>query len=265
MLHEQVNYVTYPGVVLTAACFANGRYEETAAAKCFSNLLATGFRRLEADVFWDVSRSLWSLCPVELGNADGPFTTSASVALTPLQTATQLASDLLTDGNAARDVFTALRAFERQDSEALTAPVFSTSSVSTPSITTTMTLNANPLIPTSLSSYSHAPPATPSDVAIIKAGPYSCTLGADLTLLVRVLSEHLESTETDLNATTNMLTLNLHAAASPSDPTGSAQTPTEDQLPDAGSLLSSIIATNASVYMVRLLKRSQNCERSFCT
>lgn len=157
MLHEQVNYVTYPGVVLTAACFANGRYEETAAAKCFSNLLATGFRRLEADVFWDVSRSLWSLCPVELGNADGPFTTSASVALTPLQTATQLASDLLTDGNAARDVFTALRAFERQDSEALTAPVFSTSSVSTPSITTTMTLNANPLIPTSLSSYSHAP------------------------------------------------------------------------------------------------------------
>lgn len=248
--------MTYPGVVLTAACFANGRYEETAAAKCISNLLATGFRRLEADVFWDLSRSVWSLCPVELGAADGPLTTSVSEASTSFQTGTQLASDLLSNagGDDSRRAPTALRDFERQNTERLTAPTFSTTSQSTPSITTTRTLDGPepPLIPTSLPSYSHTPDPIPSDVSIIQAGPYSCTLGADLALLVQVLSEHLDSTETNLNATTNMLTLNIHAAAPPDDPTGSAQAPTEEQMPDTGSLLSSVIASNASVYMVRL-------------
>ncbi|KAF2168332.1 hypothetical protein M409DRAFT_21766 [Zasmidium cellare ATCC 36951] len=248
-LQIPVNYVTYPGVVLTAACFAHGRYEETAAAKCFSNLLATGFRRLEADVFWDVSRSVWSLCPVELGTADGPLSTSVSEASTPFQTATQLASDLLTNnGDAKRAAPTPLRAVERQNSDVLLAPSFSTRSASTPSITTTVTLDA-PLIPTSLPTYSRAPDPVTSDVTMIQAGPYSCTLGADLALLVQVLSEHLDSTETNLNASTNMLTLNIHAAASPNDPAGSAQAPSDDQMPDSGSLLSSVIASNTSVYM----------------
>lgn len=239
-------------MVLTAACFAHGRYEETAAAKCFSNLLATGFRRLQADVFWDVSRSVWSLCPVELGTADSPLTTSVSEASAPSQTATQLASDLLTnDGNTARAAPTEIRALERQDTETLTVPSFSTNIGSTASITTTVTLS-DPLIATASSSYSPAPDPIPSDVAIIQAGPYSCTLGANLTLLIEVLSEHLDSTETNLNASTNMLTLNVHAAASASDPTGSAQAPSEEQLPGPGSLLSAVIATNASVYLVRL-------------
>ncbi|KAK4504813.1 hypothetical protein PRZ48_002775 [Zasmidium cellare] len=248
-LQIPVNYVTYPGVVLTAACFSHGRYEETAAAKCLSNLLATGFRRLEADVYWDVSRSIWSLCPVQLGSADGPLSTSVSEASTPFQTATQLASDLLTnreDGKRAAP--TPLHVLERQNSDVLTAPSFSTTSVSTPSITTTLTLNG-PLIPTSLPSYSRAPDPVPSDVTVIQAGPYSCTLGADLALLIQVLSEHLQSTETNLNASTNMLTLNIHAAASPDDPAGSAQAPTDEQMPDSGSLLSSVIASNTSVYM----------------
>jgi hypothetical protein len=59
-----VNYVTLPGVSLTSVCFPNGRYEDTAAARCFSNLLVLGFRRFELDVYWDLTRRLWSLCPV---------------------------------------------------------------------------------------------------------------------------------------------------------------------------------------------------------
>lgn len=204
-----------------------------------------------------MSRSVWSLCPVELGTADGPLSTSVSEASTPFQTATQLASDLLTNnGDAKRAAPTPLRAFERQNSDVLLAPGFSTRNASTPSITTTVTLDA-PLIPTSLPTYSRAPDPVPSDVTMIQAGPYSCTLGADLALLVQVLSEHLDSTKTNLNASTNMLTLNIHAAASPNDPAGSAQAPSDDQMPDSGSLLSSVIASNTSVYMVRVLRTGQ--------
>ena len=53
------------------ACFGNQLYEDASAAKCFSNLLAVGFRRFELDVYWDVTRRVWSLCPVELGDV-GP-------------------------------------------------------------------------------------------------------------------------------------------------------------------------------------------------
>lgn len=41
---------------------------DSAAEKCFSNLLAVGFRRFEVDVYWDVTRHIFSLCPVQLGN-----------------------------------------------------------------------------------------------------------------------------------------------------------------------------------------------------
>lgn len=236
-----MNYVTHPGVVLSAACFGKGRYDHVAAAQCFSNLLAMGFRRVEVDVFWDSSRSLWSLCPVELGGPGVQLTTSASVAVTPLQTATQLGTELLSVSN---------RHLVRQDSTAVSSvPSSSGTSQSTASLSTTSTITAGP---TSAATGIQAPVAAPtdeSDDTLFQIGSYACTLETDLALLIRVLSAHLIATETDLNATTVALTLNLHAAASASDPEGPAQEPSEDDLPQDLSLLSSVLARNASAYL----------------
>ncbi|KAJ5554762.1 hypothetical protein N7535_007208 [Penicillium sp. DV-2018c] len=61
-----LNYVTNPAVSLSSACFGNRVYDRTAAAKCFSNLLAVGYRRLIVDLYWSVSRRTWSFCPVSI-------------------------------------------------------------------------------------------------------------------------------------------------------------------------------------------------------
>lgn len=45
-----INYVTDPGVSLTAACFGDGVYDEMRLGKCFSNLLSVGFRRFDLDL-----------------------------------------------------------------------------------------------------------------------------------------------------------------------------------------------------------------------
>lgn len=45
-----VNFVTVPGVSISQACFGLKIFEDVAFAKCMSNLLASGFRRLELDL-----------------------------------------------------------------------------------------------------------------------------------------------------------------------------------------------------------------------
>lgn len=45
-----INYVTDPGVSLTAACFGDGVYDEVRLGKCLSNLLSVGFRRYDLDL-----------------------------------------------------------------------------------------------------------------------------------------------------------------------------------------------------------------------
>ncbi|KAJ5123851.1 uncharacterized protein N7515_007676 [Penicillium bovifimosum] len=61
-----LNFVTNPAVSVSAACFGNRVYDRTAAAKCFSNLLAVGYRRLIVDLYWSPSRRTWSFCPVSI-------------------------------------------------------------------------------------------------------------------------------------------------------------------------------------------------------
>ncbi|EME86067.1 uncharacterized protein MYCFIDRAFT_133100 [Pseudocercospora fijiensis CIRAD86] len=185
-LQVPLNFVTYAGVATTAACFAAKRYEDVAAAKCLSNLLVAGYRRLDADVYWDASRNRWSLCPVQLGGAGA---------------------------------------------------------------VTTATLSANPSTTTlATGSRPGSPQSSDNDAVLLQAGPYLCSPTVDFALFVSIVSAHLASTETDLNATTLALVLNLHAASPSSDPTGSAEQPGDDQLPQGSSLLSSIISSNMSVY-----------------
>lgn len=59
-----INFVTNPAVSLSSACFGNGLYARKDAAKCISNLLAVGYRRLVVDLYWSVERRTWTFCPV---------------------------------------------------------------------------------------------------------------------------------------------------------------------------------------------------------
>ncbi|CAK4031133.1 hypothetical protein DOTSEDRAFT_42065 [Lecanosticta acicola] len=259
-----VNFVTYPGISLTAACFAHDRYEDQAAAKCFSNLLATGFQRIEVDVYWDKSRRTWALCPVELGGAGSIVSSSTATATASIPSTTQLASD----GLAGRD---AVVMYARQTSSGgtLSLPSTSTAESTTSDVTTTATLDANPLT-TSVGSSGSAPTKISGDETLFQVGPYSCSLGTDLAALVSVASEYTASTEYDLNATAIYMTLNVHAAAEASEPLRSAQKPSADQLPGDDSLLSTIIASNTSLFLytpadLSTQRGSLNTSRSWFT
>ncbi|KAJ5569450.1 uncharacterized protein N7459_008880 [Penicillium hispanicum] len=61
-----INFVTNPAVSLSSACFGDGLYDRKAAAKCISNLLAVGYRRLVLDLYWSVERRTWTFCPVTI-------------------------------------------------------------------------------------------------------------------------------------------------------------------------------------------------------
>ncbi|KAJ5822425.1 hypothetical protein N7447_004765 [Penicillium robsamsonii] len=73
-----LNYVTNPAVSLSAACFGNRIYDRDNAAKCFSNLLAIGYRRLVVDLYWSVNRRTWSFCPVSIPVRSGASVSSES-------------------------------------------------------------------------------------------------------------------------------------------------------------------------------------------
>ncbi|KAJ5758528.1 hypothetical protein N7520_005684 [Penicillium odoratum] len=61
-----INFVTNPAVSLKAACFGDNLYDKTAAAKCISNLLSVGYRRLILDIYWSVEHRTWTFCPVSI-------------------------------------------------------------------------------------------------------------------------------------------------------------------------------------------------------
>lgn len=86
-----MNFVEHAGISLTAACFASNRYVENAARRCFSNLLSIGFHWYEVDVYWDVSRQLWSLCPIQMGEDDEVLEESSlATPATPATSTTRL-------------------------------------------------------------------------------------------------------------------------------------------------------------------------------
>lgn len=210
-------------MAVTAACFANQKYEDAAASRCISNLLAAGFRRLEADVFWDASQGNWTLCPVELGSSDQVLTTSTSL----LPNATDSASLSL---NA-----------RQTDQLTSQTPEVSLSSVSVSDASQTLTVSADATT-TALDGTGTATAYT--DGSAIQTGGYICTTTVNFEFLLSVLAARLTDTATDLNASTVILTLNLHAAALASAPSASAQKPIA--LPSFENSLSSVISRNLS-------------------
>ncbi|KGO73936.1 hypothetical protein PITC_016920 [Penicillium italicum] len=77
-----LNYVTNPAVSLSAACFGNRIYDRDDAAKCFSNLLAIGYRRFVVDLYWSVNSRTWSFCPVSVPVESGVTLSSGTSTTT---------------------------------------------------------------------------------------------------------------------------------------------------------------------------------------
>lgn len=243
-----INYVNLPAVSLTPACFAHRRYEDATAARCFSNLLSVGFRRFEIDLYWDVTRRVWSMCPVQLGNTASPSNGTASA--TSLTSQTSLAS--LATGSLRR---WAERDASSSESRSLSVAgsQSTTSSLSIPSVSTTATLSVG-TVTTAVATGSAATTANPqtsgsSSSTLIEVGPYTCTTSINFDLVTSILAAYLDDTETDLKATIKYLIVNLHAATPASDPTASPQTPAADALPQGSNLLSALLATNNSAYL----------------
>lgn len=235
--------MTAPGVSLRAACFAHGVYDSDPAATCLSNLLVSGYRRFLLDIYWDVERSTWNLCPAQVPDIAGSGNGDASIALA---TAT---SDV--------DVAT-VNVSERQVETRTSAPPSSVSSSPTSlssSITTSGSLGPSSALNTanstsiSVSATVAAPQSQHGDGTLLQIGQYQCSTGLDLLFLMEVLSDFLFKTQNTVDAYIVYLTLNLHAAAPANDSIGPAQQPPDSDLPSPNNLISNIMNTNLSSYI----------------
>lgn len=218
-----INYVTTPGVSLTAACFPNGIYEDDGAAICFSNLLAVGFRRFELDLYWDQDRKLWSLCPIAIPTT-APNAAPSSTATTNVNSSSSTASissTILMSSMGARQVQTA-----------------TTTSSARSSLSGSSLGQANPTI---------AVLPNTSDTPLVKMGPYSCTATINLSIFISLFLDYIQKTENTLGAHLLHVILNLHAAVSASAPNSPAPTPSD--LPGSSSYLASLFSSNLSAYL----------------
>jgi hypothetical protein len=258
-----INFVTVPGVSLTAACFPRNRYDSASATKCVSNLLAAGFRRLEVDLFWDVSRTSWSFCPVQLGEIEPNLsvTQEPTTSQTPSISAS-LATNDLGDRNSASTTSSPgdgessslgnIKPRQTTGSSSLSQSSRSSMSASTlPSATTTetATLSSNDSTTAVVSGTDPESTDAPNDGTLLQVGNYICSTQLDFHQFLNVLYGHFIVTEDNLNATMKYIILNIHAAASVLAPPGSVTTPSQDSLPQGNNLLSSLIVANNSQYL----------------
>ncbi|KAI4689518.1 uncharacterized protein J4E88_002870 [Alternaria novae-zelandiae] len=242
-LQLPINFHTTPAVSLAQACFTNNQYEHNAFQKCFSNLLAVGFRQFTVDAYWDPLRSVWSLCPVELpqSNEDSSDEGALPVATGPtvVPTTNRLSAD------------TPLSTLEippqlgkRQETLTSAPASAESSSGSTNAVSSTPSSS-------STSSTSAATPTivdfpTPNGPPLLQIGSYNCTSLMTLDLLTGIIEDFLEITATTTDAEITMFTFNVHAASSITDPDAPAPNLAQDQLPEDGQLLSDVLQGNLS-------------------
>lgn len=251
-----------PGVSLRAACFPRNRYDNASATKCVSNLLAAGFRRLEVDLYWDVSRTSWSFCPVQLGEIEPQLsvTQDSTTSQTRSTTASLATNDLGPRGSASAASslghgeslsLKKLKPRQTGGSSTLSQSRQSSLSASTlPSVTTTQTAALPDGSSTAVVTGTN-PENTevPNDGTLLQVGEYLCSTQLDFHHFLEVLYGHFIITEDNLNATTKYVILNLHAAASVMASSDSDSTPSQDSLPQGNNLLSSLISANNSQYL----------------
>ncbi|KAI9685810.1 MAG: hypothetical protein M1820_010728 [Bogoriella megaspora] len=246
-----INYLTNPAVSLTAACFSQGLYEDDIAGTCISNLLAIGFRRLIVDVYWDVSRHVWSLCPVQVPDENGASSPLPSSATTSSSRASLSSAQLTTSTTGSDSSQTTSTRGKRQGSSPSSGGTLSVSlgpsSESSRSSTSALTSTSSPT-----STISIAPSASIIESAsgpLFELGPYRCTSTIQLSFLTKLLAQYLDSTDTTIKAFIQHLEINLHAATTTSSPTEPAPSVNSSDLPAAGNLLTDVLLTNLSSYL----------------
>ncbi|ELR09215.1 hypothetical protein GMDG_03789 [Pseudogymnoascus destructans 20631-21] len=221
-----INFMTVPGVSLTAACLGNRVIGEGELARCFSNLLSVGFRRFELDLYWDAGRSLWSFCPVEMKQMPGDDNGSSSLSQsgTPPATTTN-------QGSLSFPAAVATSIQEKGTNDAL--PVSGTSE-----------------------RISVSPAPTPSSEPMHAEGHYKCSPAATLEMFGHQLHSYLVDTQNTLEAQLSYYVFNIHAAASRTSPYSPAQAPTN--LPVGGELIGRMLSSNLSSYIYTPIHLSNN-------
>ena len=221
-----VNFVTRPGVYLTAACFSNGTYTASIAQKCVSNLLAIQFRRLILDLYWDGGNGQFSFCPVAIPASPGSGYKSVALSASSISTISLSRS-----------------ATKLAVGQTISANSVSPSAVASGNFTLSITLS-----PTNTTS---SPPVATSKIngeTTYDLGPYACSPDLDLSFFISVLSDYLSATSNTIDANLIYLEFNLHASASSANPQGPAQEPSS--FPGPGVLIGAQFSSldHSSVY-----------------
>lgn len=251
-----INFVTAPGVSVTAACFAHNIFEADATARCLSNLLSVGFIRLIIDLYWDDRRAVWSLCPVQLPNTTSTAQSATSGSLSSGEESLSSSAPSATSPSQA-SITSNIQATETTAGTSPVSPVLQNRqmSVSRPLSELASTFSAD----ASLSAYatqglnstlfSQSGSAPLPAEKLFARGPYTCSSSIDLSLVTSVLKSYYSNTDFTLDATLKYLVLNLHAARSIDDPTSSATAPSDADLPSSANLLGAVFTASLSSYM----------------
>ncbi|KAI9769788.1 MAG: hypothetical protein M1840_003782 [Geoglossum simile] len=236
--HIPINFVTYPGISLSAACFSHKRYDDGDAVSCMSNLLSAGFQRLVIDLYWDEGRQLWSFCPVSIltfgvsasptPGSSAPNSTLASRSSS--STAVAAGSSLLSAGLSPASSIKGRAELTPSVSLLSSRNLLSSGSLNTPpSLSPTASISPSPNTP------------------LLDLGPYFCTSSINVSTVTSLLLSYIQETENTLDAHLLYLIINIHAAASASSASLPAQKP--KTLPQPANLLSTIFQNDLSPYM----------------
>lgn len=230
-----INYVTQPGVSLQAACFGHLEYEDTAFDTCLTNLLANGFRRFELDIYWDVNRRVWSFCPAAVPTTSVRAQSSAvaSGLVSVIGNTSTLVSSLLS-GTLSRRQLTS-STLSSSSSAAITIDGAPSATASTTSSIVNTTAPQATLV------------STTGDHPEYQIGPYRCTSTIDVFAYSSILLSYIGKTQSDLGVNILTTVLNLHAAASASNPDSAAPIPSS--FPQSSNLLSNIFRQNLTSYI----------------
>ena len=222
-----INFVTHPGVSVTAACFGNKTYSAVAAGRCISNLLAAQYRRFVLDFYWDASARQFSLCPVELPK-------SARATTRILLTTSAVTSAHISSVKLTRPTTRLEQGRQQGTSTSFPAPA-------------NATVNA-----TSTSTSAQIPVATvigSSGETLFSLGSYQCSQNLDIQNFSPLILEYLQNTSDTIHARLLWLEFNLHAAASADTPDDPAKAPPNSALPSEGQLVGQEINKTMQAYI----------------
>ncbi|KIV81055.1 hypothetical protein PV11_08507 [Exophiala sideris] len=223
-----IDFITHPGVYLTKACFPHGVYDDVPTQTCMSDLLASSFRRIIIDMYWDSINLQFNLCPVELPPLAGNSTSGYSVDTSALYSITASSSSSTTSPSGTLTASNAGSLAKRQStsnnstSPAPTSIVSSTPTSALP-VPTTTGVSGNELI---------------------ELGPYTCSLGLNLGSIMSFYSDYFEQTSTTVSADIHYLTINLHAASPFTSPLAPADAPMQGRGPGSNDLIGARFKSN---------------------